>query len=227
LEDVPLTEVIKKRDIILTDKPFPMWSFRDRTVPTYIIGKSEEEQKHAIFHQGPLICRKVWTSIRYAGGKVYASIIRDVFPSESVTAQKTMNPMSHGASCTPQPNVSRAGEPASAGARKRQASRTPSLEELSSFIKSKRHPVKTERYTMLDICCGAGGASRGGVQADIHLAGGVDMDELAIEAWQANFPEGIALNVNIHDICRFHRDIFGRVDILWLSIPCQPYSPNQ
>jgi DNA (cytosine-5)-methyltransferase 1 len=199
LEEVQLREMIRKREIVVTSKPYPMLSFRDSIIPLYLAGMSARDQKFAIFHEWPLVCRKVWNTTTWPNGKVYGSVIRSFYPSELPPPQPTTRAEEYDAHELPTPSVKNEKNP----------------------------PTKKTRYTFLDICCGAGGASQGAKDAGLQLLGGLDKDDLAIEAWEENFPEGLPLHMDMHDVISLSRDIIRRVDILWFSISCQAFSPSQ
>ncbi|KAL8673547.1 MAG: hypothetical protein Q9168_002036 [Polycauliona sp. 1 TL-2023] len=83
---------------------------------------------------------------------------------------------------------------------------------------------QTKRYTFGDSFCGAGGCSRGAQLAGLRVVWGFDFDLASIDSYAKNFfgarceatPADIFLSVLNDDF---------RVDVLHLSPPCQPYSP--
>lgn len=80
------------------------------------------------------------------------------------------------------------------------------------------------RYTMGDVYCGVGGATRGAEMAGLKIEFGVDSNLEAINCWRANFGAATGLH---GDICgrEIMRQIEARpVDVLHASPPCQSFS---
>lgn len=82
----------------------------------------------------------------------------------------------------------------------------------------------TKRYTFGDSFCGAGGCSSGAKSAGLRVVWGFDSDLASIDSYAKNFfgarceatPADVFVSVLNEDFC---------VDVLHLSPPCQPYSP--
>ncbi|KAL1792810.1 hypothetical protein ACET3X_009317 [Alternaria dauci] len=222
LINVDLKDVKKKREIILTTKPYPMLSFRDQPATLWQRTYTKEDIKRHIFEQGPLVCRWTWTTIISPNGKAYGCIMRLLTESETLRPDQYPPRPQHIQS----PAASHDQRLRDARLGKRPV-RTPSLEVLDDpTVKRRRsHPVKQQHYTYVDICCGAGGSSRGAVQAGLKIIAGLDFDELAIEAWEKNNPDGSSFCIDAFEFIdqRLYKHI-GRIHVLSISNPCQPYS---
>lgn len=84
-------------------------------------------------------------------------------------------------------------------------------------------PKGPPKYTFGDAFCGAGGMSRAAEMANFRVTWGVDCDELAMQAYQMNFPAAIPYHIHVDMLLRnLYESIL--VDVLHISPPCQPYS---
>ncbi|KAF2629779.1 S-adenosyl-L-methionine-dependent methyltransferase [Macroventuria anomochaeta] len=219
LEEVPIAQVERKRAIDITEKPFPMLSFRDKPASTYegLIGISRTEQRRHIFQSGALVCRWSRTSIISPNGGVYGGIYRHVSKTGTTAPQPSQQ---SGANSSPTPHVNMSASSRGHG-------RTLSLEELSTpHTPRTALPAKKQRYKFFDMFCGNGGASRGADQAGLTVMGGLDHNETAMEAWEKNNPGGIPLCMDSFEFLKdLNHKIIGRCDILNISNPCQTFSP--
>ena len=78
-------------------------------------------------------------------------------------------------------------------------------------------------YTFADVCCGAGGASRGAELAGFRLCWALDDWDPACRAYLLNFPHVRLYQKQIQDVKHMlPKDL--KVDIMHLSPPCQPFS---
>lgn len=96
----------------------------------------------------------------------------------------------------------------------------------SKRINTSRQSIQ-QRYTFGDCFCGAGGASRGAVQAGLHLNWGFDFNLAACQSYKMNFPSAKIYNVWAHDFVNLpdqDHDHDCKVDICHLSPPCQFFS---
>ncbi|KAI9675268.1 MAG: hypothetical protein M1817_001170 [Caeruleum heppii] len=98
-------------------------------------------------------------------------------------------------------------------------------------LSQKRGTVQCEldqKYTVGDVFCGAGGASRGATMAGLHVKWGMDRDPAAMTSYLANFGPTTTGTVGfITSVDKFlNSDAKDcQVDILHLSPPCQYFSP--
>lgn len=220
LEKIPIGEVVRKQNVTLTDKPYPMLTFRDQSRSIYaeVATKSKAEQRLHIFKKGPLVCRWSRTSIVSPNGNVYGGIYRYISKS-SITPRPLQQPESF-LSRNPSQSTSTGTIP---------HRRAASVEEASTPI-IRRVPLPSKRvpYTIFDMFCGAGGASRGADQAGLKVVGGLDHNLIAMEAWELNNPGGIPLCMDSFAFLKHENwKAIGRIDILNISNPCQPYSGAQ
>lgn len=234
MEDVPVSRVLRPRDCVLTNKPYPFLSFRDDNLCSYPAGLTEKEVKRQIFHGGRLACRVVNIVFISKNGKPYSGIVRHLYSQECDIVTPTGPNHGPGQSrATPIPIIDDepAGPVASRGlsSQGRRRARSPSVEIVEAPTKRiSPHPVKQGHYTFGDIFCGAGGASQGAKQAGLYVAYGVDMDELAIQAYGQNHQSARPYRKNAHDFPPSDRPIeYFRVDVLHLSPPCCFFSPAQ
>lgn len=86
------------------------------------------------------------------------------------------------------------------------------------------------RYTFADAFCGAGGASRAAQQANFAITWAFDSDQAAIDSYCLNFPakftDSRREDVYAHLTSTDNTSQKVKVDVLHISTPCQPLSPN-
>lgn len=219
LEEIQISLVKRKRTVILTDKPYPMLSFRhDLEVRrnAHLAGPSKADQKLYVIQNGPLVCRSSWTSVQSPNGKVYGGEWK--YLSKKALSPPQQEQQSHAHGHTP---LKLSHETAQRHARAMAESDRPRVYRF-------KLPSKNGRYIFIDVYCGAGGATQGARQAGLKILGGLDHDENAIQAWAENNPGAIYLNMDSFDfLSNENWKILGRCDILNISNPCQPFSPSQ
>ena len=80
---------------------------------------------------------------------------------------------------------------------------------------------------VLDLFCGAGGFSLGFRSAGFEIVAGIDNDSQALTTYAKNFPEAIALNLNLahpEDLWLGQLDVLGKIDGIIGGPPCQGFS---
>lgn len=218
LEEIQISLVKCKRTVILTDKPYPMLSFRhdlELRRNAHLAGLSKADRKQYVIQNGPLVCRSSWTSVQSPNGKVYGGVWKYLSKKASSPPQEHQ---SHARESTP---LNLSPEPDQRHARTM-------MESNRSHHHRIKQRSKTGRYTYFDVYCGAGGTSQGARQAGLKVLGRLDHDETAIQAWEKNNPGAIYLEMDSFDfLCKENWRIIGRCDILHISNPCQPFSPSQ
>lgn len=236
MEDVPVGEVLRKRDCILTDKCFPFQSFRSEPrFARFPISTTKQEAARHIFHNGRLCCRVVYVRFTSRTGKDTSGIVRHLHSDEvdkSGLVPSTAEPgLSRVTSLVIEDDEEEDAVIVTEGFRhqgKRRA-RSPSLEIIESPPKrNPSHPTKKGRYTFADVFCGAGGATQGAVQAGLHVQWGLDIDKDALTAYSLNHSGALPFCQNAHDFPPAgltEADL--RVDVLHLSPPCCYFSPAQ
>ena len=81
-----------------------------------------------------------------------------------------------------------------------------------------------QRYTFGDCFCGAGGVSRGAVQAGLRVDWSFDCNAYACTSYGLNNPFTSVYPLWAHDFCNNAHDRDFKVDICHLSPPCQFFS---
>ncbi len=84
-------------------------------------------------------------------------------------------------------------------------------------------PFPYRRYTFGDCFCGAGGMSRGAINAGLRIAWGFDFNLPACRTYQLNFLGTPIYNVWANDFSNSKKDC--KCDICHISPPCQFFSP--
>ena len=100
----------------------------------------------------------------------------------------------------------------------------PVSESKKAFADRANLEFSSQRYSFGDCYCGAGGMTRGAVQAGLCVKWGVDMDENVSKTWELNFPFATMFHLPA-DVFAMLKELDLQIDILHLSPPCQPYSP--
>ncbi|ODH45409.1 hypothetical protein ACO22_00133 [Paracoccidioides brasiliensis] len=85
-------------------------------------------------------------------------------------------------------------------------------------------PMRVQRYTFGDGFCGAGGVSRGALQAGLRLNWGFDHSVAAMNSYRLNFETAIGYTSDVADFLANNTDEII-IDILHFSPPCQTFSP--
>lgn len=89
---------------------------------------------------------------------------------------------------------------------------------------------KKKKYTVLDLFCGAGGLSRGFIDAGFSVKLGVDFDDMALKTFAANHEGAVAMKLDLFDldnvdvIKKFFDDNNYKLDVLVGGPPCQGFS---
>lgn len=87
-----------------------------------------------------------------------------------------------------------------------------------------------KEYTVLDLFCGAGGLSRGFIDAGFSVSLGVDFDDAALKTFSMNHEGATAMKLdlfnheNINAIEKFFKDKNCNPDVLVGGPPCQGFS---
>jgi len=79
--------------------------------------------------------------------------------------------------------------------------------------------------SLVDLFSGAGGFAEGFRRAGFRVLLGIDNDLAAIRSYKANFPEAVALAMDIKDVTgALIEKLVGRPDVVIGSPPCEPYT---
>lgn len=85
-----------------------------------------------------------------------------------------------------------------------------------------------EKYNVIDLFCGAGGLSRGFMDAGFNIIAGIDNDQAALNTFSINHGNAIALNEDL-----FQKETFEKIknvangkniDVIVAGPPCQGFS---
>lgn len=209
--EVPLSLVKRIRDITFTNQKFPEMSLR-KCKDSF----RNVQEETAI---GPLFCR--WKHLKVINNRKqrYEDCLTHL-----TYAQADLKPK---ARITPSLNrqIWRGSETILGGSHFEELKTRIDLdvEKPGATIRAGR----IQRYTFGDAFCGAGGCSRGALQADLYVNWGFDIDKEAMESFRANFARGgtECLQEAVDEFCGRHNIQRFMVDILHMSPPCQPFSP--
>lgn len=90
--------------------------------------------------------------------------------------------------------------------------------------------MKKKKYTVVDLFCGAGGLSRGFLDAGFDVVLGVDFDASALQTFEANHGSAKAMKLdlfnhdNINEIKKYLDNNKIKLDVLVGGPPCQGFS---
>ena len=81
------------------------------------------------------------------------------------------------------------------------------------------------RFRVVDLFSGAGGFAEGFRKAGFDIVLGIDNDPAAIRSFKANFPEAVALCMDIREVTgRTITNLVGQPEVVIGSPPCEPYT---
>ncbi len=208
LHEAQVSEVKRVRDVVYTNCPWPMFSFYEEvegTKKTRTATNNAAESEHA-----KLYCR--WKFVQ-----VNSKLKTD---DEACLTLLSLEEAIDRAGV--EPSLLRKAWRGDQGPIPGGSSTMPALE-----VETKRMTARPS-YTLGDCFCGAGGISRGAIQAGLKVAWGFDADAEAIKAHADNFAEYGAKSLEltdsaIIDLIKKNPSKF-RVDIAHYSPPCQPFS---
>ncbi len=85
--------------------------------------------------------------------------------------------------------------------------------------------MRGRQPSLVDLFSGAGGFAEGFRRAGFRVLLGVDNDPAAIRSFKANFPEAIALAMDIKEVTGgLIEKLVGRPDVVIGSPPCEPFT---
>lgn len=90
--------------------------------------------------------------------------------------------------------------------------------------------TKNKKYTVLDLFCGAGGLSRGFIDAGFSVKLGIDFDDMALKTFAINHEGAMAMKLdlfildNVDKIKHFFDENSYTLDVLVGGPPCQGFS---
>ena len=101
---------------------------------------------------------------------------------------------------------------------------------LDIFADYPFHEDGSRQYNVLDLFCGAGGLSRGFIDAGFTVVLGVDFDDMALKTFAANHDGAVAMKLdlfnldNVDIIKKFFEENNYKLDVLVGGPPCQGFS---
>lgn len=101
---------------------------------------------------------------------------------------------------------------------------------LDIFADYPFHEEGSRQYNVLDLFCGAGGLSRGFIDAGFAVVLGVDFDDMALKTFAANHDGAVAMKLdlfnldNVDKIKEFFDENNYTLDVLVGGPPCQGFS---
>ncbi len=87
-----------------------------------------------------------------------------------------------------------------------------------------------EKFTVVDLFCGAGGLSKGFIDVNYDVIFGVDFNDQALKTFEENHGDAKAMKLdlfnhdNIDKIIEYLNDKNKKVDVLVCGPPCQGFS---
>jgi DNA (cytosine-5)-methyltransferase 1 len=215
LAEVDTKQVIAKRELIITDAPYPLASFRD-TKPRLPRDMTRQEASEFLFKNGRLVCRCVYIVVLSNNGKSYEGEVRCVYKSECDRLPDQDVISKTGAQDPPQKS----------GHHLHSHDDVVELDPATAQ-KKPRPPHKSRMYTFGDCFCGAGIASQGAVHAGLKVVWGLEKFSVPMQAFRENHPNAIDLELDAEDFKEFVNRKNFAVDILHFSCPCQFWSEAQ
>lgn len=226
-----LSEVVRIRDLIKTNQPFPVASFREMDTRRDIHGLG----KDFILNHGRLVCRYKQVITSRTEGYL------EVLAEDEADVDWGMDPRE--LRCHFRGETERGGmcrrwldgerefdhcERLNRGTSRRHGSLPTDTMDLDSpelvDMTGNEPNIRNRRYTIGDAFCGAGGASRGAKVAGLRVDWGFDFDRAAIDSYQRNFYTTRCEGIAAHEFVTVINENF-QVDVLHLSPPCQTFSP--
>lgn len=202
IEEIPLVYVVRKRRLVVTDRPFPELSFREYTYFDST-GPDSQRVKEDILNNEVLVCRNIFACIygkgerRLKRRRPYQGLLRFILAKEADNSGGILT-----------------------------GKRVEHIDldnDETVILPPTRGPRKERQYTLGDGFQGAGGVSWAGKLAGLKLKWGFDGDEYAVATAAANFRFARVFHCNACDFPPAGFD--AHVDILHLSPPCQTFSP--
>lgn len=211
--EVVMTQVRKNREIIFTNHTFP--NISSRTDRDSLLDPLQDVEL------GPLFCR--WKTTVIKGPK-------DGIVEESIEHLRYQD-ADDKVRCT---NLGQVAYTRIADMRTRFNWRNiPNMpggsHKVKQLVVGLDNEIKTaesQTYTFGDAFCGAGGTSRGALDAGLFIRWGFDIDEQAITSYHQNFGRGgtDCRHEAVHEFLQRARHDPPTVDVMHISPPCQPFS---
>lgn len=218
LHEVPIDDVRRNRHLTFTNQSFPLVSSRDDEASF-----SDPTQQVVL---GPLFCRWLHTTIMDGRRKSVEHILQHLGPqdADNVTRRAIDGMLNQARITAEQARFQWRDVITHRGGSHSGTQRT-------FNVAGKAEVGEFRAYTFADAFCGAGGVSRGAVDAGLNLKWGFDNNLEAIQSYAANFSrlgadcKHQSVDEFISHVIRLADIETVRVDVLHISPPCQPFSP--
>ncbi len=218
IEVVELAAVVRIRELVKTNQPFPALSYRD-TDPSSIRMSKQYVHDHC-----RLVCR--WSYVKITKNEGFLRRMTHVESDEGCSISQDQlrdnyrGPTTKGGDCPGWSDIDESFD-------LKERSRCSFINLLgfhsrASDIPSDRRQQQT--YTFGDAFCGGGGASRGAYGAGLHVDWGFDHNPYAFATYHENFPYARCDGIAANDFATAINEEY-KIDILHLSPPCQTFSP--
>jgi DNA (cytosine-5)-methyltransferase 1 len=211
-DEIEADDAIGKRELVITNCPYPALSFRDTITQTLLPRRmAKHEAKKYLFSNGRLVCRWVYICILSKRKTLLGGEIRPPYKRECDELPASHRVIKNTANHCPQ---------------------TSQRCVHGDFEITDKPPVSTprirkhERLTIADFFSGAGIASEGAKQAGLKVAFAVEKFPKPAAAYEANHPNVTLLPIDAEDFNDFadRQNFFAH--ICHFSCPCQYWSPN-
>ena len=213
LYEVSVSQVCRNREVVFTNQRFPCVSAR--TDSDSLLDANQDVKF------GPLFCRLMMTVVSSGKNRIVEESIEHLkFQDADDKVRRT--------------NLGKVAYTRHADMRTRYEWRKIATipggsEKVFREILDLDNTVKMsegQRYAFGDAFCGAGGTSRGAVQAGLSIKWAFDFDDQAIASYELNFG-GEGTDCRHEAVHEFLLNMHSKppiIDILHISPPCQPFS---
>ena len=218
IETVQLREVVRLRELIKTNLPFPKYSFRESDE------NWRSQGKEYVMQHSRLLCRT--KLIRRSNSEGTLQTLGEGETDEGYRTDDSQlrcdfrGETEKGGICARWLDGERDFDE-----RERVRVQDIDLLNFSNYYNTwARNNSQQRRYTFGDAFCGAGGASRGAKAVGLRVDWGFDFDPAAIDSYRRNFHKTRCEAIAAHEFVTVITEDF-KIDILHLSPPCQTFSP--
>ncbi len=213
---IGLHEVLKVRELIKTNRPFPALSFRETEPSITKFGGTDYTMAH-----GRLVCR--YKQLLISKNEGFLQMLRATEADTGCSwsddrMRRSFRRETQKGGCSTGWSTGEKDFDRNARAKCKNI----------TLLHFHRHDSvdtnQTKRYTFGDGFCGGGGASCGAKAAGLYVDWGFDFNPSAIDTYKRNFWGARCENTAAHIFATIITEDF-KVDILHLSPPCQTFSP--
>ena len=215
---VSLAEIVRIRELVITNQHFPAVSYRE------IEPRNSSMSESYINNHCRLVCRLKCAIVSKNKGYVRPLADHESDKGFSISdadlRQQFRGPTIKGGACSGWSDAEMAFEREER--RRSQGIAIPGFQYAALDAAENRYHKR--RYTFVDGFCGAGGASRGAQIAGFKILGAFDHNPHAVATYRQNFPHAKCEQLSAYDYAMSLPDDF-KTDVLHLSPPCPTFSP--